>query len=208
MSPSGNYLAYIDSEGKLNLFARAGGWHRVWDVKLSEDFSDIRFNSAENLLLLNVYYSHFKVISVSDPSHIVYQNIEGQGAPGVWGYGNQVFYLNRNEENLNIVDIDTMSIARREIWFSPENFDRVNNTLSSHSYSESIGWYMSRLNLDSLEQIVTTFSYAPYESDDFIGKALSPDGKRVVMTYGKSIDPAGIFVLTVTSDSTEVVRIR
>ena len=207
MSPSGNYVGYINSMSLLKVFKNEGGrWNLKW-TKTVDRFTDrISFSLDETKLMLNIGYSRLFVYSTNSPDHLIYSNNDRQGAPGLWLSGTQFYFADNNIEKLVVVD--TISSQERPLSFVmfPEIYVASENALYYQSSSFDAGAFRVRCRLDTGETTTTNFTYTPYKYEDFVGRHLSPDGKKIVMSYGGSIDPAGIFLLDINNSNLSRIK--
>lgn len=190
MSPLGSYVAYIDSEGKLNLYAAAGGWHRVWDVVLGDYYDNIRFSPNERLLYVSTGRAQFKIYEINGA--LVKHSDLGGG--GEFVDNNTIIFQDSLDyysggAKLAFYTIDSQLVTRTPFVETPYVFIRERNAVVSN-----VGYALTELDLDTGLVTTTNISYVPYESDNFIDEKISPDGQRLVMSYN-SVEDVGIYVL-------------
>lgn len=204
MSASGNVVAYIGA--RLRVVVNEGGWREKWSVDINEggarSYDNLQINPAESKLYASEGTYQFKVFSM-DGTEVAHQLVGGGGG---FKDNNTIVF---NQTNLEIgytseFSTQTGLVAQMGRGFAFNLYVPSENAVIylGGSYNTN---YSEKLYFNSNTISTTNFSYSPYSYSDFTGRHLSPEGKKLIMSYD-SVDDVGIYVLDI--DRNRIDRLK
>jgi hypothetical protein len=197
MSPQGTYVGYVNALGELKVCTRGGAL--VGGVTPNPPVTYFKFSPDETKIYGSEDYASMVLFSVSDLSVLSQNSLGGWG--GFVDNGNIFFYkTSGGSGGVSVYTIATQQIAEFHQGFISEVYVSSENAVYGLG-SDKV--YRYELGEESYTEV--GFSWDPYEYNDFTGKHVSPDGKKIVMSYD-SIEDVGIYVLTV--ENSQVHRIK
>ena len=204
MSPSGNYVGYINSMSLLKVFKNEGGrWNLKWTKTVDSSTNLVKFRPDEMKVYLSRGRAAFYLFENSSGSQLRYEETGGGGC-----------FINNSEilmqdsipgfdggARLSRYAIDAHTQTRIDIILTPRIYVASENAVYGIGALD-----MLKVEMGTGRLTTYNFTYTPYKYEDFVGQHLSPDGKKIVMSYGGSIDPAGIFLLDINNSTLSRIK--
>ncbi|NBV42526.1 hypothetical protein EBR96_07145, partial [bacterium] len=200
-SPLGNYLAYLDANYNLKVFRKqAGRWSLNWQKKQTSDTDRIRISPDEANVYVSAGAGSFKLYTING---ILFRESDLGGGGGFRSSTEIVLNKTNTEIGKTVfLNIETSAVIEAGRGFAFDEYVIEENSVVSDS-----GDFIETLDLDT--QLVTTYNitYAPYQRTDFTGQSISPDGKKMVMSFNGISDlDSGVILLNI--ETSEIKRIR
>ena len=201
MSPSGNYVGYINSMSLLKVFKNEGGrWNLKW-TKTVESFTDrISFSPDESKLYISEGSYQFKIFD-SNGRELWHETLGGGGG---FKTNSEVLF---NQDSTTSLKLSLFNVLTGITTVVRPGTYIDEYVISGNSIVTALSSYALTTNLDTGVIVTTNFTYTPYKYEDFVGRHLSPDGKKIVMSAkGPEFQGSGIYVLSIDTSQTGVLR--
>ena len=204
MSPSGNYVGYINSMSLLKVFKNEGGrWNLKW-TKTVDRFTDVvKFSPDEMKVYLSLGHSRFWVLLI-DGTQLWFQSIGGGGG---FKTNSEIIFNQTNTEigKTSVFNLGNGSLTEVGKGFAFSQYIVSENSVLYQGGSVSTD-YIEKLNLNTQTVSTVNFTYTPYKYEDFVGRHLSPDGKKIVMSANGLAGGVGIYILDINTSQLGAIK--